>query len=117
MSLIKNAMTACVRLIETDGTRSDGMGGVLPVWSEGARFEAALVRDENGEGRTADQARARAVYSVLTGRGVCLEYHDVFRRLSDGAVFRVVAGGTDSQTPPGAGLDLRRARAERWALP
>ena len=54
-------------------------------------------------------------YAVLTPRAVALRFHDVFRRLSDGATFRVLS--SENHTPPSAGLDLRSVKAERWEVP
>ena len=46
-----------------------------------------------------------------------LEYHDVFRRLSDGKIFRVTSDGDDVQTPKSATFQFSRVTAEEWELP
>ena len=110
-------MAACVRLVERDGDLSDGMGGTRSRWIIGDYFEAALALERSVPGRRADGDCANDVYSVLTGRQVALGFHDVFRRLTDGAVFRVTSEGIDDATPTSAGLGLRHVTAERWVLP
>lgn len=115
MSLLKATQEDCVLIDKT--TKSDGYGGIIPTWSEGAGFVASIVLDNSMEGVTALAQGATGVYTVLTGREVTLQYHDVFKRKSDGKVFRVVTDGYDDKTPKTAGLNLRRVRAEEWVIP
>ena len=116
MDLLNEKLTRCVRLIARDATASDGMGGTAPAWSEGEVFQAALVYEDTRAGRSAEKDVGVDTFTVITPRTVCLKFHDVFRRASDGAVFRVISNGDDRMTPPSAGLDMRAARAERWAM-
>jgi hypothetical protein len=46
-----------------------------------------------------------------------LQYHDVFRRLSDGKIFRVTSDGDDKFTPDTATLNMRQVTAEEWEPP
>jgi hypothetical protein len=57
-----------------------------------------------------------SLYTVTTSRAIVLEYHDVFRRESDGKIFRVTSDGDDLYTPKSAGLDMRQVTAEEWVL-
>ena len=41
-----------------------------------------------------------------------LEYHDVFRRVRDGKIFRVTSDGDDKFTPASTSLDMRQVTAE-----
>jgi hypothetical protein len=45
-----------------------------------------------------------------------LEYHEVFRRLDDGKVFRVTSDGDDKFTPASAGLNMRQVTAEEFEV-
>ena len=56
------------------------------------------------------------VYTVTTAKNVNLQFHDVFKRLSDGKVFRVKTDGDDKKTPKSAGLNMRQVRAEEWTV-
>ena len=117
MNLLENAMTACVYLVESKGCDSDGLGGATPEWTEGSAFEAAFALAGSEPARRGERDIAEDAYDVYVLRDVPLGFHDVFRRITDGAVFRALSNGADSITPVGAALDLRRVRAERWSLP
>ena len=86
MSLLSEAMEAC-RMIDKR-TVSDGRGGFIPTWSDGASFKAASVLDNSIEARKAEAQGVTGIYTVTTTRAVNLQYHDVFRREEDGKVFR-----------------------------
>lgn len=115
MSLLQDAMTACVMLDKT--TAPDGRGGIVTAWVEGAGFDAAIVFDSSMEARRAEAQGVTALYTVTTNRSVNLQYHDVFRRVEDGKIFRVTSDGDDKKTPASAHLNMRQVSAEEWALP
>lgn len=115
MSLLSEAMENCTMLIKT--VTNDGYGGYITTWAEGANFDAAIVFDTSIQARQADAAGVTSLYTVTTERKLTLEYHDVFRRDSDGKVFRVTSDGDDKYTPKSANLDMRQVTAEEWSLP
>ncbi len=115
MSLLDDFTSTCVML---DKKRvSDGEGGFITTWTEGAKFSAAVSLDTSIEARTAEKQGLTSVYTVLTGKNAILQYHDVFKRLYDGKVFRVTSDGDDKQTPKSAGLQKSYVTAEEYALP
>lgn len=113
-SLLGKNMEDCTIMDKT--TVSDGYGGVETTWTDGAKFQAALVLDNSMEAMVAMQQGVTAVYTVTTSRNIVLWPQDVFKRNSDGRIFRVVSDGVDKKTPQGAGLDMRQVRAEKWSL-
>lgn len=115
MSLLSETMEKCVLLDKQ--TTSDGYGGYSSVWTEGADFQAAIVLDTSIEARTAEQAGVTALYTVTTKKAMNLQYHDVFKRLSDNKIFRVKSDGDDKHTPKSAALNMRQVTAEEWELP
>ena len=115
MSLLNEAMEACVMLDKR--TASDGRGGVITTWTDGAGFSAAIVFDSSMEARRAEAQGVTALYTVTTTKAINLQYHDVFRRESDGKVFRVTSDGDDKHTPASAGLNMRQVSAEEYTLP
>lgn len=115
MSLLSEAMEPCVMLDRS--TQADGYGGYYSTWTDGAKFDAALVYDTSLEARVAGVQGVTDLYTVTTSRAVNLQYHDVFRRVSDGKIFRVTSDGDDKKTPRSATLDMRQVTAERWELP
>lgn len=112
MSLILDAMTRCVFLERS--RRPDGVGGYYVAWTEGAEFDAAITFDSSIEARTAEKNGVSSLYTVTTAIGNLLEYHDVFRRLSDGKIFRVTSDGDDRRTPAVATFALSQVSAEEW---
>ena len=115
MSLLKEAMTSCTML--TRAVTPDGYGGYVSEWTEGAVFDAAVVFDTSIQARQAEAAGVSSRYTVTTSRATVLQFHDVFRRESDGKIFRVTSDGDDKYTPASASLDMRQVTAEEWRLP
>ena len=115
MSLLSEAMERCIRIDKT--TEDDGYGGERTVWTDGAHFDAAIVFDSSIEARVAQAQGVTSTYTVTTTKDRMLEYHDVFRRVSDGKVFRVTSDGDDKYTPASATLNMRQVTAEEWKLP
>lgn len=114
MSLLSDAMTTCVILNKQ--TEADGYGGYITTWTDGAEFKAAIVLDSSMEARIGEKQGVTALYTVTTSRALNLQYHDVFRRVEDGKIFRVTSDGDDKKTPKSAGLDMRQVSAEEWEL-
>ena len=116
MSLLDESMEECVIMDKT--TVSDGYGGYKTTWKEGATISAAVVLDNSIEARVADKQGVTALYTVTTRKSVNLQYHDIFKRVRDGKLFRVKSDGDDKATPESAGLNMRQVSAEEIdALP
>lgn len=114
MSLLQDAMARCVLL---DKVRSpDGEGGFVTTWTDAGEFDAAIVFDSSMEARTAESAGVTSLYTVTVPREVVLGYHDVFRRESDGKIFRVTSDGDDKVSPAAASFRVRQVTAEEWRL-
>lgn len=114
MSLLSVAMDTCVLLNKQ--TAPDGYGGYIATYVDGAEFLAAVSFDTSMEARVADKQGVTSLYTVTTSRAMTLEYHDVFRRVKDGKVFRVTSDGDDKYTPKTATLDMRVVTAEEWSV-
>ena len=112
MSLLDQAMSGVVFLEKV--REPDGEGGFRISWNEGAQFNAAITFDTSIQARTAAQQGVKSLYTVTTRKSVLLEYHDVFKRLSDGKIFRVTSDGDDKHTPASASLNMRQVTAEEW---
>lgn len=115
MSLIDTMKVQCTMLDKT--TAPDGMGGYVVTWNDGAQFRAAIVKDSTMQGRIAEAQGVTEVYTVTVDKSLPLDFHDVFRRDSDGAIFRVTSNITDSKTPNVASFQFGQVTAERWVLP
>lgn len=114
MSLLSEAMENCIMLDKT--TTSDGYGGYVIDWKEGAPINAAIVLDSSMEARVAEKQGVTALYTITTNKNINLQYHDVLKRVRDGKVFRVTSDGDDKHTPMSANLNMRQVSAEEWNL-
>ena len=114
MSLLNQAMCDAVRLVPE--SRTDGEGGSVSVWTEKETFSAAIVRIRSSEMETGDKKTPSERYTVTVPKTVRLMYHDVFRRKSDGKVFRVTSDGDEAETPDSSPLSVRQVTAEESTI-
>ena len=112
MTLIDAFKERCVLMEKT--RVSDGEGGWLPSWAEGLEFEAAIVLESNINARIAEAEGVTGLYTVTTERNVQMDFHDAFKRLSDGQVFRVTK--VNDPTPTVATFQFNQYQAEEWSL-
>lgn len=115
MSLLTDAFEACTMLHKT--TQLDGYGSEITSWIDGATFQAAITFDSSMQARVAQSQGVKSLYTVTTKKNKVLEYHEVFRRESDGKIFRVTSDGDDKATPDSATLNMRQVTAEEWEVP
>ena len=115
MSLLDDYMENCVMIDKT--SVSDGRGGFDYAFVKGAEFQAAITLDNSIQAKIAEQQGVTGIYSVTTQKSINLQYHDIFRRSSDGKVFRVTSDGDDKKTPVSATLNMRQVSAEEYTLP
>lgn len=114
MTLIDAFKEECV-LVEKTRT-PDGEGGWTTAWNEGLRFLAAIVTDTTLNARVAEAEGMMAKYTVTVDRSLPLDFHDVFKRLSDGKVFRVTSDSSDKHTPDVATFQFHQVNAEEWQI-
>lgn len=114
MSLLDEFSADCVVLNKS--TIDDGYGGYITTWSEGAMFKAAIAFASSIQARQAEKQGVTSLYSVFTDKSMTLQYHDVFKRLSDSKIFRVTSDGDDEFTPESSPLNKRRVTAEEYTL-
>lgn len=114
MSLLDAFGAECVTLKRTQA--ADGEGGQATRWVDGTSFQAAITLSNSAKTTKAEKDVVSNAYTVTTGKDIELKFHDVFRRVSDGRVFRVISDGTDNKTPDTAALDMRQVTAEEWML-
>ena len=113
MSLVNDAMEPCVMLDKT--TVSDGRGGYSATYTDGATFNAAITYNTSIQARVAEANGVKNMFDVYTEKVMSLQYHDVFRRISDSKVFRVTSDGDENNTPASAALNLRKVSAEEYS--
>ena len=115
MSLLDSMMESCTMLDRV--TASDGVFGFTSRWVDGATFSATIIKASTTEARLAEKLGVTEIYTVVTAKGFGLAYHDVFRRDSDGQIFRVTGNQKDSEAPEASTVKIGKVSAERWELP
>ena len=115
MTLLDSMMERCVMQDKTSAP--DGLGGFRYVWTDGAEFEATIIKMSSPTVTVAEQQGVSEQYSVVVRSGVPLDFHDVFKRLRDGATFRVTGYARDSEAPAASTVQIAKVTAERWVIP
>lgn len=115
MSLIDAYMVPCVMLSKM--SEPDGEGGERVSWVERGKFTAAIKLDAPSAIILADKPAPSRSCTVTTFLPKYLHFGDVFRRQSDGAVFRATSNSEEQKTPAQASFQIAQCKAERWELP
>lgn len=97
-------------------TAPDPFGGILTVYKEGAPFTGALVANSTTEMRIAQQGGAKQLYTLVVDRRIVLDRDTYFRRVKDGANFRLLSSTEDMTTPAFSSIQCSQASAERVVL-
>lgn len=115
MSLLDSMMEKCciVNRIRTD----DPVGGYTNTWTDGATFDATIIKNSTTEATIAEKQGITEIFTVVVKKDFDLDYHDVFKRLSDNQIFRVTSNGKDSEAPEASTVKIRKVTAEKWVLP
>ena len=114
MSLLDEAFEEFTIIDKT--TASDGYGGVVNTWVDGATIQGAIVYDSSSEMKVAQSLGSTSAYTLTVRKNINLDYHTVLRRESDKKVFRTLSNSDDRKTPKSAGLNMLQYSAEEWDL-
>lgn len=115
MSLLDAYSTECVLLAKSRAP--DRLGGYKTAWVEDIHFIAAWEYMSAAEVVLAEQQGTSRVYRIYIDKKLDLDYHEVFKRVTDGQLFRVTNSGEDRQTPASSRLNRRLVEVEKWELP
>ena len=97
--------------------QDDDYGGYTDEWIPGATFMAAIAKNASPEVLVAEQQGVSEQFTVVVDDSFSLDYHDVFKRLSDDSIFRVTSRTQDSTAHPASTVRIAKVTAERWELP
>ena len=114
MKLYERMMDDCVMMDKV--STPDGIGGFTRSWTEGAPLKASIEKQSANQITVAEQDDYGVRYLVTTNRNTLLDFHDVIKRVEDGAIFRIVVPSADKKTPQVATFSFAQAEAERWEL-
>lgn len=95
----------------------DGAGGLVPIWTQGAEFQATANFPNSSLSDIAEKLTEKVTCTVTTSRAITLDFMDVIQRKSDCLILRITSNGNENKTPKGAGLDMRQSKAEIWNPP
>ena len=115
MSLMDEYNSECVLLDRS--IVDDPVGGYRTVWTDGIHFQAAWQYQAAPEITVAEQEGVGRTYSIFVDKTLNLDFHDAFRRVDNGQIFRVTNPGTDRMTPTFSRLNRRVIEVEKWELP
>ena len=114
LKLIEQMMEKCRILNHI--REDDPYGSETERWTEGSTFEAAFIKDSSTEAVVAQQQGLKEIFTIVTKKGFSLDYHDVFKRVSDGQTFRVTSKTKDSEAPEASTVRIAKVTAEKWEL-
>lgn len=114
VALFDRMKVECVMLVKQQ--TPDGEGGLITTWTQGDAFYAAIHRESTINARLAEKEGMMDVYTVTVARPFELPFHSVFRRVSDGKVFRTTSSTEDRKTPDVATFSFARVAAQEWEL-
>lgn len=110
MMLVDQFMVPCRKVTVT--STPDGEGGFSQSFADGAEFEAAIIPKASSIIIAADGERPADSYSVTVPKGTGLALFAIFKRVSDGAMFKVVCEAV--QSPDCASFGFEHLTAERF---
>ena len=114
LNILYRSMEEC-RILNHTRT-DDDFGGYTETWEDGAKFLAAIAKNTSAEQLVAEKEGVSESYTVVVSDTFTLDYHDVFKRLSDNAIFRVTSRTVDSTAHPQSTVRIAKVTAERWTL-
>lgn len=120
MSLLESGMNRCV--VVNQIKVSDGAGGIITRYEDGAEFDAAIVLDDSREMVIAQAERAVSNYKVYTRRNTQLKHDDIIKQLADAdrgvdeLILKITSDGTEKKTPKTAGLQISVSTAKKWVI-
>lgn len=113
-TLLDRLAVDCVMIDRT--SVPDGMGGVETAWVDGAPFKATIVKNTTLDAKVAEKQGVTDIYTVTVNKGSTIHYHDIFRRESDGQIFRITSDLKDTESPDMSQIDKAHCSAEEWEL-
>ena len=112
--LIFNMMEKC--RILNHARVDDLYGSSTDAWTDGTPFDAAIIKDTTTEAVVAEKQGITEMFTVVFEKGLSIDYHTVFKRLSDNQVFRVTSRVKDSEAPDASSVKIAKVTAEKWVL-
>ena len=94
----------------------NGLGGTVETWADGETFQGGVTYVPGAEITVAGHKALRTVPVLLHEPGVDLRQDEHVRRISDGAIFRLVGNSNDMRTPACASVQFAQVPVERVVM-
>lgn len=105
------------KFVFIDETKTpDGDGGFITSYKDGIVFRMPQEHNTTIEAQKAEREGTASAYTFLPKKGMVFDYHDIFRRVSDGQYFRVTSPSGEDKTPDSSTLDRSMIKAEKWEV-
>jgi len=114
MSLLNEFSQTFVMMEKT--RTADGEGGFVNNWQQGVQFTMPQAHESTIQAQVAEKAGTASTYYFLPDKSMSFDYHDVFKRVSDGQIFRVTSPSGEEVTPAMSALNRTKITAEKWVL-
>lgn len=98
-------------------TISDGFGGFITEYVEGAEFMGAVVTTQTMERRIAEQQGVEALYSIYADKNVPIDFMDIIKRKADNIYFQVSSRPSDMTAPRNSTLNFFMVTAKEFTIP
>lgn len=96
--------------------QDDPYGSETVGWSDGTTFDATIIKNTTTDAVIAEKQGIKEIFTVVIRKGFSLGFHDVFKRVSDGEIFRVTSNVKDSEAPNASTVKIAKVTAEKWVL-
>lgn len=112
--MLFDSMEPYVKMAQT--TIEDAGGGYTTGWTDALSFKGFVRKEQAPEIDAAGKTTVKEMLTVVVPSDVVLSYHDVIRRVSDGAIFRLTSNTADDKALAIASIQIAKANCERWVL-
>lgn len=94
-------------------SQSDGFGGIIWTWKDGAQFKAGISMNSSTEMKIAEQQGLKTIFTVVTKKTLELEQGDVIKHKITNELYRITSNSRDMQTPAVAEVEYWQVSAEK----
>jgi hypothetical protein len=98
-------------------TASDGLGGFVYEWTDGAEISVAVIQPRDTKATIANAIVGQQSLTILTSTAIELKRDKYFRRKSNGKTYKIDHDNTERLAPDDSELQLRATTAAEAALP
>lgn len=114
-TILQDFVESIVLLDET--TVSDGLGGFVTEWTDGATIDVAVIQPRDTKATIATAIVGQQSLTILTSTAIELKRDKYFRRKSNGKTYKLDRDNTERLAPDDSELQWRATTAAEAALP